>query len=288
MKNFCLFVLLFSINTMVAQQSLAYLSNSSGNFDLFLSDEQGTTTRQMTKNPGWDWAPQWNDKLQAVLYNSSDTANQFSIRMINLKGEVEAVNTQGLEEFILSPSGKFALYTLKDNQHRYIGIMDVELGEHRLLVNHPSNNSRASWSPDEQYFSFISDRDGNGEIYIYQLATGLETRLTNSEKREKYTSWSPEGAHIFYTYHYSDERDREHNDIFSVNIYDKTIKQITNDRAFYQEIAVSPDGQKIAFHAKRNGQDHIYTIGIDGKNEKQITSVKAYHGEPCWVPQSFK
>ncbi|NET37499.1 MAG: hypothetical protein F6K19_36660 [Cyanothece sp. SIO1E1] len=69
-----------------------------------------------------------------------------------------------------------------------------------------------------------------------------------------------------------------------MNILTQKITQITDDLAFYQEIAVSPDGKKIAFHAKRKGEDHIYTIDIDGKNERQITTAKAYHGEPCWVP----
>jgi len=280
--------MLFWVQHAVGQHSIAYLSNQSGNFDLFTIDVDGIKARQLTTNLGWDWAPQWSASLNAILYNSSDTANQFSIRTIDLEGKEKVVDTKGLEEYILSPSGRYALYTLKDNQNRYIGIMDVRLGSNRLLVDHPSYNSRAKWSPDEQYFSFISDRDGNGELYIYQIATGITRRLTESEKREKYTSWLPDGEHIVYTYHYSDERDREHNDLFMINILTKQVKQITNDLAFYQEIAVSPDGKKIAFHAKRKGEDHIYTMDIDGKNERQLTTAKAYHGEPCWMPATKK
>lgn len=288
MKNLCLCLILFCTQLLVGQHSIAYLSNQSGNFDLFVIDDDDGPAQQLTSNPGWDWAPSWNASLKAILYNSSDTANQFSIRALDLNGLDQPVDTKGLEEFILSPSGRYALYTLKDNQNRYIGIMDVGTGSNRLLVNDPSYNSRAQWSPDEQYFSFISDRDGNGELYIYQIATGMTRRLTQTEKREKYTSWLPDSEHIVYTYHYSDERDKEHNDLFLINILTKQVKQITDDTAFYQEIAVSPDGKKIAFHAKRDGEDHIYTIDIDGKNEQQLTSAKAYHGEPCWVPRQRK
>ena len=42
------------------------------------------------------------------------------------------------------------------------------------------------------------------------------------------------------------------------------IKQITDDLKFYQEIAISPKGDKIAFHGKREGKDHIYIMDIDG------------------------
>lgn len=284
-------LLLFSLflsQLVLGQDGIVYLSNQSGNFDLFLIDASSGSPQQLTSNPGWDWAPAWNAGLKAIIYNSSDTAKQFSIRALELKGDDQALDTKGLEEFILSPSGNFALYTLKDNQNRYIGIMDVTTGSNHLLVDHPSYNSRAQWSPNERYFSFISDRDGNGELYIYQLATGITTRLTQTEKREKYTSWLPDSEHIVFTYHYSDERDKEHNDLFVINVRTKEKRQITDDLAFYQEIAVSPDGKKIAFHAKRKGEDHIYTIDIDGKNEQQITSAKAYHGEPCWVPRSAR
>ncbi len=288
MKNLLLLSFFLSAQLVFSQYSIVYLSNQSGNFDLFMTDAKGSSAQKLTSNPGWDWAPTWNASLNAILYNSSDTANQFSIRAFDLKGADKAIDTKGLEEFILSPSGNYALYTLKDNKNRYIGIMDVHSGANRLLVTDPSYNSRAKWSPDERYFSFISDRDGNGELYVYQIATGITKRLTRSEKREKYTSWLPNSQEIVYTYHYSDERDKEHNDLFRVNILTQDTKQITNDLAFYQEIAVSPDGKKIAFHAKRQGEDHIYLIDIDGKNEQQITKAKAYHGEPCWVPQSAR
>lgn len=288
MKILLLYLSFLCPLVLLAQHQVAYLSNQSGNFDLFAIPQEGGAPEQLTKNLGWDWAPQWNDHLQAILYNSSDTARQFSILAVDRAGQQVDIDTKGMEEFILSPKGEYALYTLQDNKNRYIGIVDVALGTNHLLVVHPSYNGRPQWSPDGNYFSFISERDGNGELYLYKLATGQTMRLTTSDKREKYTSWMPDGQHLVYTYHYSDLRDQEHNDIFQINIMTGVIKQITKDDYFYQEIAVSPDGKRIAFHAKRDGKDQIYTIGIDGKNEKQLTTADAYHGEPCWIPKPLK
>lgn len=278
----CLFLLPLWL---FGQQKIAYLSNQSGNFDIFIIDENGNNKKQLTQNKGWDWAPQWNTHLKAILFNSNDTTNQFSIRCKTVEGVEKSIDTKGLESFNLSPMGDKVLYTLKDLNNNYIGLLDLKEESNQLIITHSSYNGRPMWSPDGTHFSFISDRDGNSELYIYNLEKGISHRLTKSPKREKYTTWSPDGRFIFYTYHYSDEKDKEHNDIFKVEIASKAISQITDDLHFYQEIAVSPNGEKIVFHGKRNNLDHIYTIQTDGKKERQITKVGAYHGEPIWIPQ---
>ncbi|MBX2828145.1 MAG: hypothetical protein KTR22_08280 [Flavobacteriaceae bacterium] len=267
------------------QSKIAYLSNKSGNFDIHLMDADGSNSKQLTTNLGWDWSPKWNKSLKAILYNSNDTLQKFSIKAIDALGKEVAFDSQALEEVILSPNGTDVLYTLKDKNNRYIGLYSLTNKSNRLLVTHPSYNGRPSWSPSGTTFAFISERDGNPEIYLYILATGAQKRLTQTEKREKYMSWGPKGDLLYYTYHYSDEKDLEHNDIFQVHVDSGSVVQITNDPEFYQEIAVSPDGKQIVFHAKRDGKHQLYTLGTDGKNEQQITSGDSYFGEPEWIPQ---
>lgn len=281
------YVVLFLLITFFSScnnDKIAYLSNRSGNFDIFITDQEGKTHFQLTKNNGWDWAPKWNEHLQAIIYNSNDTLNQFSFRAKKVDGKNIDLQSRNLKEFNLSPDGTMVLYTEKSGKNRLIGIYNMKTRESRLVVRDSSYNGRPRWAPNNSMFSFLSDRDGNTELYVYKLSSGEQIRLTNSEKREKYTSWTPDSKSIVYTYHYSDERDNEHNDIFRVYIATKENKQITNDKKFYQEICVSPNGKKIAFHAKRDGKHHIYTIDINGKNENQITSTNAYHGEPEWIP----
>ena len=284
MKYTFITILLFFTSKFFSQNSIAYLTNQSGNFDIYIIGEDGKNQKQLTTNKGWDWSPKWNKHLQAIIYNSNDTLKKFSIKAIDRNGIEKNLDTKGMEEFMLSPDGKKALYTLKDNNNRYIGLFDPEKETNQLLITHPSYNGRPDWSPDGNSFSFISDRDGNNELYVFDLNSRNTKRLTNSEKSEKYTSWMPDSETIVYTYHYSDERDNEHNDIFSINVKSQKKHQITKDQNFYQEIDVSPDGKKIVFHAKRNSKDHLYIIDINGKNEKQLTTADAYHGEPEWIP----
>jgi Tol biopolymer transport system component len=49
------------------------------------------------------------------------------------------------------------------------------------MTNHPSNDNYPNWSPDGGYIVFFSDRDGDGNIWIYsmELSSNLTVRLAS-------------------------------------------------------------------------------------------------------------
>ncbi len=125
---------------------LLYLSNRSGNFDIFLTDHEGKEHKQLTQNLGWDWAPQWNQSQGGFLYNSSDTNDVFAIQLMDIEGNLMALETYGLEEFILSPDGQLALYTVSDSSFKHIYAFDTQTQTKSPLVQHPTivlNGARA-------------------------------------------------------------------------------------------------------------------------------------------------
>ena len=63
-------------------------------------------------------------------------------------------------------------------------------GEARLLVAHEANESRPSYSPDGAHLAFVSDRTGNGDIYVLTLASGTLTRLTFDDGLDRLDGWS--------------------------------------------------------------------------------------------------
>ena len=62
------------------------------------------------------------------------------------------------------------------------------------LTNNMAFDSQPSWSPDGSKIAFISDRDGNDDVYIMD-ADGLNvTRITNTAtERESRPRWRPGG-----------------------------------------------------------------------------------------------
>ena len=260
---------------------LAYITNRDGNFNIYITDEKGNEHLPLTQNPGMDWYPKWNTQQGGILYYTSDTSGQFSIQMMDTDGEALPFDSGLLEECILSPDAGYALWTKKEGEYKHIYLYSFEEQSSIPIITGNYYNGRPQWSPTGAAFSFISNRNGSNELYMHKLKEQKTIQLTANKNREKYTSWSSDGSAIIFTQEYASNNK---NDIFKVVISNKKITQITNDTLYYEEIAWSPNGKKIAFHGNRNGKHQIFTLSTNGKKEKQITGFEAYHGEPEWVP----
>ena len=66
-------------------------------------------------------------------------------------------------------------------------------GDAHLLVAHAANETRPLWSPDGSRIAFVSDRTGNGDIYILDLGNANLTRLTYDDASEQVDGWSRDG-----------------------------------------------------------------------------------------------
>ncbi|MEW5718746.1 MAG: DPP IV N-terminal domain-containing protein [Chloroflexota bacterium] len=51
---------------------------------------------------------------------------------------------------------------------------------------------------DGKRILFVSDRDGNVEIYVMNADGSNQTRLTNNPARDVYPLWSPDGTRIMF------------------------------------------------------------------------------------------
>lgn len=263
------------------EYQLAYISKASGNFDIYANDLKGNET-QLTTNPSWDWSPMWNASSNSLIYYSyvNDT---FKIQRMAVDGKQLPLNTYGLTEYNLSPNGELLVSQESVDDFSKLVLSDVKGEGKEDITNADSYNGRAIWSPDSKRIVYISDRDGNNEVYLYELATKTTTRLTTNATNEKYLSWAPDSKRIAYSTEYYEEGQPDRNDLFVMDLETKAVTQITNNAYEDSEIAWSPEGSRIAFHSKRDSIDHIFTINIDGTDVRQVTTDNVYHGEPEWI-----
>jgi Tol biopolymer transport system component len=101
-------------------------------------------------------------------------------------------------------------------------------GTASLLVSHPATESRPQFSPDGRKLAFMSNRTGNGDIYVLDFAANDLKRITFDDASDNFDAWSPDGKWLYF---YSNSKDISGmNDIFRVSATGGTPQQISSDR----------------------------------------------------------
>lgn len=126
---------------------------------------------------------------------------------------------------------------------------------------------------------FVSDRDGDAEIFVMDAHGGVTVQLTDNASGDGGPAWSPDRSKIaFFT-----DRDGN-NEIYVMNADGSAPTRLTSIAATDLDPAWSPDGSKIAFVSDRDGNFEIYIMNADGTGVTRITNDLAFDGEPAWSP----
>src|SRR5829696_7117591 len=63
----------------------------------------------------------------------------------------------------------------------------------------PKAELRPLYSPDGRRLAFISMRTGNGDIYVFDFASGELRRVTFDDGGEQLDAWSHDGKWLYYS-----------------------------------------------------------------------------------------
>src|SRR3954470_9436259 len=78
-------------------------------------------------------------------------------------------------------------------------------------------------------------------------------------------------------------------DIFAMPSFGLPQTQLTEVRADDAQSAWSPDGRRIAFKSRRNGNNELYVMNADGSDETRLTnSFRVGEGQPFWSPDGTR
>jgi TolB protein len=151
-----------------------------------------------------------------------------------------------------------------------------------------SSQEHPAWKPETTDLLFMSNRDGNAEIYLQRAGEKEPVNLTNNAALDNWPVWSPDGKRIAF------QSNRTGNlDVWTMKADGSDLMQLTKDTDPDQLPCWSPDGKTIVFTSWRrereNGETviapHIYVMDADGTHQRRIMSVSLNTTEgPTWSP----
>jgi len=176
--------------------------------------------------------------------------------------------------------------------HRHKRIL-LELGILILIsssIIFSTNNTEAIPTSDSgnSLIAFVSERDGNEEIYVMNEKGENQHRLTHTPKRSLQPCWSPDGKKIVFI----SDRDNNWNrwQIYVMDSDGSNQINLTKNNASNILPAWSPDGKKISFASNRNGNGNmeLYVMDADGSNSTRLTNtgVDITNWYSTWSPDS--
>ncbi len=128
---------------------------------------------------------------------------------------------------------------------------------------------------------FISNRDGNDEIYMMDYDGHNQTRLTFNRVKDYMPAWSSDGRKIAYTSYVEGQAI-----LYILDIYEGKITAVQTEGTNFSP-AFSPDGKRLAFCSTIDkGISEIYVADSNGKGIKRLTFNKAIDTAPTWSPNS--
>lgn len=131
--------------------------------------------------------------------------------------------------------------------------------------------------------AFISDRDGNDEVYMMDYDGAGQTRLTFNKVTDYSPSWSSDASRLAYTSYQQLTAG-----LYILDVYEGKRTPVSLRGGNYSP-SWSPDGRKLAFASTMDGNMEIYTAEIEAGPTRvgrirRLTFNQGIDTAPSWSP----
>ncbi len=193
-----------------------------GSFEISAILSDGSGFRQLLTSEADDSGPDWSNDGRLAL--TSDLSGDRDVYVMNADGSnlVNLTNDPARDEYpSFSPDGTQIAFTSNRTGNCELYMMGDDGSHVTQLTFNPADDGTCgygwgggpSWSPDGRYIAFESDRGGNLDIYLLDLKTGKERRVTSAVGVEVNPAFSPDGHRIAF----SSNRPETDFDIYTVS-----------------------------------------------------------------------
>ncbi|PCJ46092.1 MAG: Tol-Pal system beta propeller repeat protein TolB, partial [Moraxellaceae bacterium] len=132
-----------------------------------------------------------------------------------------------------------------------------------------------SWHPNGREITYVSFEGSRPAIYIQNLLTGKQQKITGFPGLNSAPSFSPDGKKLAMVL--SKDGNPE---IYSMSLSSGKLTRLTHHYGIDTEPRWTPDGQSIIFTSSRGGSPQIYRLDIVSNTIKRLTFEGDYNARP--------
>ncbi|MFH1216246.1 MAG: Tol-Pal system beta propeller repeat protein TolB [Pseudomonadota bacterium] len=269
-------------NPGVSTTKIAFVSDRTGNKEIYLTDIFGDSVRQVTRHKFLSLAPRLSPDVSRMAYTSYHRGNaNLYITDLSQDKTTKAISRRvGLN---MAPAwtqdGRSMIITLSKDGNPDLYQMNIADGSvvRRLTANAGINVS-PNFSPDGSQLAFVSDRSGEPQVYIMDYNSGSTRRLTYQGNENTTPAWSPDGQWIVYTARYEGAYQ-----LFKISPNGGGAPtQLTSSGGDHEAPSWSPDSRQIVFSRTVGNAKKIYAIFHNGQEMRQLFSLDGNQITPQW------
>ena len=259
---------------------------------LYTVPNLGGTPRLVTEDGG-DGA--WSPDGRHLVYSVGDTLKVAPVD----GGEARAVAAgQQLHSPAWSPDGRLIAFVSTNRQFwvssgvlgnlapSVLMVVPAEGGEPVRLTGRKFLNMSPQWLPDSRHLVFMSSFQGGRDLFMLRLdgtgrAVGEPARLTTGLDIGSF-SISADGTQLAYSSFPNTSN------VWAIPIPERGVLteadavQITTGTQHVEGMAVTRDGQWLAFDSDRQGSTDIFVMPTAGGEPRQVTTDPSFDFIPAW------
>ncbi len=149
---------------------IAYLSDATGEYELYITSHDGTQTQQLTDNGDiWRFAPVWSPNSEKLAF--SDKRQTLWVVDVASKKQtrIDRSSHNDIQEYSWSPDSNWLAYTKANDT----GINDIWVsklgGKPMALTDATTNDGNPVFDPKGRFLYFLSNRDFNLQFSAYEF-----------------------------------------------------------------------------------------------------------------------